>query len=207
MEDERIKYQPTEQAKEELYQSILSNASRSGYFLNPDKEAVIFLMNGLLINENRYGYQSCPCRLSSGIKEKDLDLVCPCDYRDPDLFEFGMCYCGLYVSKDIFDNKKDIKPIPERRINPGLFLKPDAKSAETPTTPLTKTPVNNETSPDTGAPATSDHSSSYNTETPFAKDRYPVWRCKVCGYLCARENPPELCPICKATKERFERFS
>jgi len=25
----------TEQAKEELYQSILSNASRSGYFLNP----------------------------------------------------------------------------------------------------------------------------------------------------------------------------
>ena len=34
----------------------------------------------------------------------------------------------------------------------------------------------------------------------------PVWRCKVCGYLCARENPPEVCPICKAKKERFERF-
>jgi len=34
----------------------------------------------------------------------------------------------------------------------------------------------------------------------------PVWRCKVCGYLCARENPPEICPICKAKKERFERF-
>jgi ferredoxin-thioredoxin reductase catalytic chain len=34
----------------------------------------------------------------------------------------------------------------------------------------------------------------------------PVWRCKVCGYLCARDEPPELCPICKAKKERFERF-
>lgn len=34
----------------------------------------------------------------------------------------------------------------------------------------------------------------------------PVWRCKVCGYLCARDEPPELCPICKASKERFERF-
>ncbi len=34
----------------------------------------------------------------------------------------------------------------------------------------------------------------------------PVWRCKVCGYLCAREGPPEVCPICKAKKERFERF-
>jgi ferredoxin-thioredoxin reductase catalytic chain len=34
----------------------------------------------------------------------------------------------------------------------------------------------------------------------------PVWRCKVCGYLCARDEPPEICPICKAGKERFERF-
>jgi ferredoxin-thioredoxin reductase catalytic chain len=35
---------------------------------------------------------------------------------------------------------------------------------------------------------------------------YPVWRCKVCGYLAARDNPPGICPICKATKERFEEF-
>ncbi len=34
----------------------------------------------------------------------------------------------------------------------------------------------------------------------------PIWRCRVCGYLCARESPPEVCPICKAKKERFERF-
>jgi rubrerythrin len=35
---------------------------------------------------------------------------------------------------------------------------------------------------------------------------YPVWRCKVCGYLAARDEPPDLCPICKASRERFERF-
>ncbi len=34
----------------------------------------------------------------------------------------------------------------------------------------------------------------------------PVWRCKVCGYLCARDAPPEVCPICKAKKDRFEVF-
>ncbi|MDI6831409.1 MAG: ferredoxin:glutaredoxin reductase, partial [Actinomycetota bacterium] len=34
----------------------------------------------------------------------------------------------------------------------------------------------------------------------------PVWRCKVCGYLAARERPPEVCPICKAGRERFEEF-
>lgn len=34
-----------------------------------------------------------------------------------------------------------------------------------------------------------------------------VWRCKVCGYLCARKGPPEVCPICKVSKERFEPFA
>lgn len=33
-----------------------------------------------------------------------------------------------------------------------------------------------------------------------------VWRCKVCGYLCARAGPPETCPICKVSRERFEPF-
>jgi len=34
----------------------------------------------------------------------------------------------------------------------------------------------------------------------------PVWRCRVCGYLCARDSPPEICPICRVKKDRFERF-
>ena len=33
-----------------------------------------------------------------------------------------------------------------------------------------------------------------------------VWRCIVCGYLCAREKPPAVCPICKAKADRFEEF-
>jgi ferredoxin-thioredoxin reductase catalytic chain len=41
---------------------------------------------------------------------------------------------------------------------------------------------------------------------PSQSTGMPVWRCKVCGYLCARQNPPEVCPICKAGKERFELF-
>ena len=34
----------------------------------------------------------------------------------------------------------------------------------------------------------------------------PVWRCRVCGYLAARENAPRVCPICKASQDRFESF-
>jgi len=36
--------------------------------------------------------------------------------------------------------------------------------------------------------------------------KYPIWRCKVCGYLCAREKPPEVCPICKVSQDKFELF-
>lgn len=37
-------------------------------------------------------------------------------------------------------------------------------------------------------------------------DGLVVWRCRVCGYLCAREQPPAVCPICKAKADRFEAF-
>lgn len=36
------------------------------------------------------------------------------------------------------------------------------------------------------------------------KEMAQVYRCNVCGYLCAREEPPDFCPICRAKKERFE---
>ena len=49
-----------------------------------------------------------------------------------------------------------------------------------------------------------------NIDTEIQRKKYslsvPVWRCKVCGYLCGRDEPPEICPICKAKKERFKRF-
>jgi rubrerythrin len=33
-----------------------------------------------------------------------------------------------------------------------------------------------------------------------------VWRCSVCGYLCAMEHPPGKCPVCGVNRERFEEF-
>ena len=70
----------------------------------------------MIINEERYGYQACPCRLASGNKSKDLDIICPCDYRDPDLDEYDACYCALYVTNDILNGKKELTSIPDRRI-------------------------------------------------------------------------------------------
>ncbi len=135
-----------------LVQDLTREAEARGYRLNPDREFARALVRGLLSNRERYGYISCPCRLASGNREDDLDIICPCDYRDQDLAEYGACYCGLYVTADV-----------EKEERPGTV----------------------------GAP----------------RDlKYPVWRCRVCGYLCARNEPPDTCPICRVSRDRFERF-
>jgi len=149
---------------------LREDAKKSGYILNTDDEFVESLTEGLLNNNDRYGIESCPCRRFSGEKEDNYDIICPCDYRDADLAEYGACYCALYVSKP--ENSDVQIQVPERR--PSLEERRSRKAK-------------------TGSiqPGTLPH---------------PVHRCKVCGYLCAADNPPRVCPICKAGSERFERF-
>lgn len=166
MSDERI---------DKTYERLKKDAEAGGYRLNPDAAFVKDLIAGLLRNEERYGYWACPCRLASGVKDEDLDLICPCDYRDPDLGDFGACYCALYVSDAVVKGEQTVSSIPERRPPPEERARKRQSRAAAPV----------------------------DATVGLA---YPVWRCKVCGYLCARDEPPELCPICKVKKDRFERF-
>ncbi len=145
---------------------LRQEGKEGGYLLNPDEPFVEDLARGLLANEERYGYPSCPCRLSKGIREQDRDIICPCDYRDEDMEEYGACFCGLYVSPEVFRGERPLTTLPDRRkmkkiprkaAPPGAFISP-----------------------------------------------YPIWRCTVCGYICARTAPPGECPICHVDKERFE---
>jgi ferredoxin-thioredoxin reductase catalytic chain len=164
----------SETSIEVAYRAIRTDAEKGGYRINPDEEFAKNLVRGLLKNEQRYGYRACPCRLASGIKDQDLDIICPCDYRDTDVEEHGACYCALYVNEAIASGRQKPAPVPERR--PPRALRGVHRVIQT--VPTTAQPI-----------------------FPL-----PVWRCKVCGYLCARDQPPGVCPICKATKERFERF-
>jgi ferredoxin-thioredoxin reductase catalytic subunit len=100
---------------EKLYEMLKKVQEPKGYFFNKDKERVFDLIDALLINKNRYGYMCCPCRLASGDKEKDRDIICPCVYRVADVEEFGSCYCNLYVSSDWNEGKITESYIPERR--------------------------------------------------------------------------------------------
>jgi ferredoxin-thioredoxin reductase catalytic subunit len=100
---------------ERLYDILSKYAESQGLRLNKDKEFVLEILEGLLTNESRYGYRSCPCRLAAGVKEKDSDIICPCAYRDPYIKGYGSCYCGLYVLKEWNEGQiKHIK-VPERR--------------------------------------------------------------------------------------------
>jgi len=100
---------------EQLYTILSKYAESQGIRLNKDREFVMDIMRGLLTNEQRYGYRSCPCRLSWGDKVKDKDIACPCVYRDPDIREYGSCYCELYVSVEWNEGKIEHQQVPERR--------------------------------------------------------------------------------------------
>jgi ferredoxin-thioredoxin reductase catalytic chain len=174
-------------------------AERSGYHVNPDREFARGLARGLLVNEERYGYRSCPCRLASGNADEDRDIVCPCDYRDPDLAEHGACYCALYVTQAVREGRAKLRKVPERRSGEGARLLPaPTGGAAGPLGP-------GGAKPSLAAPPLG-RAAAPPSVHPRTMGPYPVWRCRVCGYLCARDAPPEVCPICKATKDRFERF-
>jgi ferredoxin-thioredoxin reductase catalytic subunit len=147
-----MSFEPSHGEIDKLYNKLDRDAEASGYHLNPDEEFTKELVKSLIINEKRYGYWSCPCRLASGD---------------------GACYCALYVSKEIKEGNKTPESIPERR-------PPREKRSQ----------------------------KNKNKTSSFVSGslKKPVWRCRVCGYLCARDEPPGVCPICKAKKERFERF-
>lgn len=100
---------------ETLYEQLRKIQEPKGYFFNNDTKLVMELMEGLLVNKGRYGYMCCPCRLSSGDREKDKDIICPCAYREEDVRQFGSCYCALYVSCDWNNGTIPHEYVPERR--------------------------------------------------------------------------------------------
>ncbi len=100
---------------EALYEMLRKAQEQKGYYFNNDRERVFELLEALIVNKERYGYMACPCRLASGNRKNDEDIICPCVYRIQDVKEYGSCYCNLYVSKEWNDSKTAREYVPERR--------------------------------------------------------------------------------------------
>ncbi len=100
---------------QELFDLLKKTQEAKGYFFNKDMTRTMELMEALLVNKERYGYMCCPCRLASGDRGKDQDIICPCLYRAPDVAEYGSCYCNLYVSEAWNRDEVEHPYVPERR--------------------------------------------------------------------------------------------
>ncbi len=92
----------TTMTREDFRQAIEKFSDKNEFQVNPDKERVEMLLDGLFANEKNHSLKYCPCRLTSGDLTEDLKLVCPCNflvhetYKDkPD----GECWCGLFVRR------------------------------------------------------------------------------------------------------------
>jgi ferredoxin-thioredoxin reductase catalytic subunit len=158
-----------------------ADAQTYGYNLVSDPDLLQGLLEGLKVNEERYGYPSCPCRLASGNFDIDRDIICPCDYRDPDVAEYGACYCRLYVNKDVYEGKAPLPTVPERR--------PVEKQSKA----FGTTAPSAEAKPAAAAEEKEEH----------VQIGPKLWYCKQCGYVVFRDEPPYVCPICKAKREMF----
>ena len=104
---------------EKTYERLQKFSEKKGYFLNPDTAFAKKLVKSLLENQERYGYWACPCRLASGNREEDRDIICPCDHMKLDVQEFGACYCALYVSEKVSQGEMEAGTVPERRKKRG----------------------------------------------------------------------------------------
>ncbi|MFX0033068.1 MAG: ferredoxin-thioredoxin reductase catalytic domain-containing protein [Candidatus Hodarchaeota archaeon] len=103
----------THEGMEEYVKQV---SKKNNWILNKDQNTFNELIEGLVVNKKRYGYQSCPCRLASGKRDLDRDLICPCEYAPLDVKEFGACYCNLYMRSDFYENiNKEFVTVPERR--------------------------------------------------------------------------------------------
>ena len=100
---------------QQLYEMLRQTQEPKGYYFSNDHQRVMELLEALLLNKQRYGHMACPCRLAAGDKESDRDIICPCVYREPDVAEYGSCYCNLYVSADWNAGKIPHEYVPERR--------------------------------------------------------------------------------------------
>ncbi len=101
-EAENVLFPKTEMDKEAFTKAIETFTENNDFQVNPDKEKVDMLLEGIFNNEKNHGLKYCPCRLFTKKKEEDLKLICPCNFLIHETYkdkEDGECWCGLFVRR------------------------------------------------------------------------------------------------------------
>ena len=85
--------------REKIRNSVKKYGDKKGYVLNPNKEMLESVIEGLARNKMKYGKQYCPCRIVTGDSEKDKANICPCVYHKEEIERDGYCHCMLFYAK------------------------------------------------------------------------------------------------------------
>jgi len=89
-------------SKEKFLEAIEALAAKNEFKVNPDREKVNLLIDGVFNNEQNHGLKYCPCRLITKDFVEDLKLVCPCNFQIHETYkdkEDGECWCGLFIRR------------------------------------------------------------------------------------------------------------
>ncbi len=85
-----------EDLKNKMYQWTEKYADKAGYQLNPDKEGLDYVLDGLAARLEKFGKRYCPCRIVTGNEEEDKKIICPCIYHKEEIEGDGSCHCELF---------------------------------------------------------------------------------------------------------------
>ena len=82
---------------ENLRKKMQEYAKSAGIKLNPDKKTLDCVLTGLLKRKEKFNALYCPCRVVTGDKKKDKEIICPCIFHRGEIELQGHCKCGLFV--------------------------------------------------------------------------------------------------------------
>ena len=86
--------------KEELIRAWKKFTEKNDFKLNPDNQHVETVADGILKNEQTHKLKLCPCRIRDGTRQRDLELICPCNFKLQETWKTkDMCWCGLFIKK------------------------------------------------------------------------------------------------------------
>jgi len=74
---------------------------QKGYAINPSWMMATNLKSNLCEMEATFGKRYCPCFEPSGDKTLDKKMMCPCEYVEDEIAEYGTCHCALFGPADL----------------------------------------------------------------------------------------------------------
>jgi len=80
---------------------IKTYAQKKNYDVNPNLMINTNLKVWLSEMEGIYGKRICPCFDPSGDKSLDKAMICPCQFIEEEIDEYGTCHCALFGKKGL----------------------------------------------------------------------------------------------------------